>query len=213
VSSEAVTRPPAAELALVLDCATARAVCGIVRDGRELAFASAEGGHAAQRALVLVDEVIARAGCRPDQLTRVVCGCGPGSFTGLRIGIATARGLALGLALPCLGASTLAALAAGAPGALALVDARRGELFTLAATGAAVVEQPAVVAARIAPGTLCVGDGARRYRDLLEEAGAEVPPDDDARHAPGAEALAALASGEAAEPVYVRRPDAEPQVA
>jgi tRNA threonylcarbamoyladenosine biosynthesis protein TsaB len=205
-------RPPAAELALVLDCATVRTVCGLVRDGREIAFASAEGGHAAQRALVLVDEVLARAGCKTDELTRVVCGCGPGSFTGLRIGIATARGLALGLGIPCAGASTLAALSAGAPGALALIDARRGELFTLGDEGA-IVEQPAAVAARIGPGTLCVGDGARRWRELLEATGAEVPDDDDPRHAPGAEALAALASGAAAEPVYVRRPDAEPRVA
>ncbi|MDX6540333.1 MAG: tRNA threonylcarbamoyladenosine biosynthesis protein TsaB [Gaiellales bacterium] len=197
----------------MLDCATSRTVCGLVRGGREVAFASAEGGHAAQRALVLVDEVLARAGCEPADLTRIVCGCGPGSFTGLRIGIATARGLALGLGIPCDGVSTLAALAAGAPAALALIDARRGELFVLGDGGVAVVEQPGDVAARIAHGTLCVGDGARRYRALLAEAGAGVPPDDDARHAPGAEALAALASGAAAEPVYVRRPDAEPRVA
>ena len=67
--------------------------------------------------------------------------------------------------------------------------------------------------ARLAPGTLCVGDGALRYRALLEEAGAVVPPADDPRHAPRAGALAGLASGGAPEPVYVRRPDAEPQVA
>jgi tRNA threonylcarbamoyladenosine biosynthesis protein TsaB len=212
VSGEAVTHPPAAEIALVLDCATTRTVCGLVRAGREVAFASAEGGHAAQRALVLVEEVLARARCEPADLTRVVCGCGPGSFTGLRIGIATARGRALGLGIPCDGASTLAALAAGAPAGIALVDARRGELFALGDDGLPVVEQPADVAARVARGTLCVGDGARRWRALLEEAGAVVPPDDDARHAPGAEALAALAAG-AAEPVYVRRPDAEPRVA
>jgi tRNA threonylcarbamoyladenosine biosynthesis protein TsaB len=198
---------------LVLDSATARAVCGVVRDGRELAAASAEGGHAAQRALVLVDEVLARAGCAPGELSQIVVGCGPGSFTGLRIGIATARGLALGLGLPCAGVSTLAALAAGAPGAEVLIDARRGELFTLDGEGAAVVEQPAAVAGRLRPGTLCVGDGARRYRALLEEAGAVVPPDADARHAPGVEALAALARESAPEPVYVRRPDAEPHVA
>jgi tRNA threonylcarbamoyladenosine biosynthesis protein TsaB len=198
---------------LVLDSATARAVCGVVRDGRELAFASAEGGHAAQRALLLVDEVLARAGCTPQDLARIVAGCGPGSFTGLRIGIATARGLALGLGVPCAGVSTLAALAAGAPGAVALIDARRGEVFALDEAGAPVVEQPADVAARIAPGALCVGDGARRYRELLEGAGAVVPPDADERHAPRAEALARLAGASAPEPVYVRRPDAEPQAA
>jgi tRNA threonylcarbamoyladenosine biosynthesis protein TsaB len=205
VSSEALT--------LVMDSATARAVCGLVQDGRELAFASAEGGHAAQRALVLVDEVLARAGRAPGDLTRIVAGCGPGSFTGLRIGIATARGLALGLAVPCSGVSTLEALAAGAPRALALIDARRGELFALAEDGTAIVEQPADVAARLAPGTLCVGDGAVRYRELLEAAGAGVPMDGDPRHAPGSLALAAPARGHAPEPVYVRRPDAEPRVA
>ncbi len=206
-------RVPSDDLTLVMDSATARAVCGLVRDGRELAFASAEGGRAAQRSLVLVDEVLARADRTPGDLSRIVVGCGPGSFTGLRIGIATARGLALGLGLPCSGASTLAALAAGAPGALALIDARRGELFAPGGDGEAAVAQPAEIAARIAPGTLCVGDGAVRYRALLEAAGALVPPDDDARHAPGSTALAALAGARAPEPLYVRRPDAEPQVA
>jgi tRNA A37 threonylcarbamoyladenosine modification protein TsaB len=73
--------------------------------------------------------------------------------------------------------------------------------------------QPGDVARSIAPGTVCVGDGAVRYRALLEAAGALVPSDDDARHAPGALALAALAQDAPAEPVYVRRPDAEPRVA
>jgi tRNA threonylcarbamoyladenosine biosynthesis protein TsaB len=211
--SELATDLPRAPVTLVLDSATARAVCGVVRDGRELAAASAEGGHAAQRALVLVDEALARAGYRPTDVSQVVVGCGPGSFTGLRIGIATARGLALALGVPCAGAPTLAALAAGAPGAIALIDARRGELFALDEEGTAVVEQPATVAGRLAPGILCVGDGALRYRALLEEAGAVVPPDDDPRHAPVAAVLAGLASGDGPEPVYVRRPDAEPQVA
>jgi tRNA threonylcarbamoyladenosine biosynthesis protein TsaB len=198
---------------LVLDCATARAVCGVVLDGRELAFASAEGGHAAQRALVLVDEVLARAGHKARDVGQIVVGCGPGSFTGLRVGIATARGLALALGRPCVGVSTLEALAAGAPEALALIDARRGEVFALDADGSAVAELPQRVAAGLKPGTLCVGDGATRYRSLLEQAGGAVPPDDDARHAPGAEALSGLAAGAAPEPVYVRRPDAEPRVA
>jgi tRNA threonylcarbamoyladenosine biosynthesis protein TsaB len=213
VSSEGATQSSAAPVTLALDCATARTVCGVVAGGRELAFASAEGGHAAQRALVLVDEVLARAGHEAGDVALIVAGCGPGSFTGLRIGIATARGLALGLAVPCTGVSTLAALGAGAPGALALIDARRGELFAAGDGGEAIVVQPGDVARSIAPGTVCVGDGAVRYRALLEAAGALVPSDDDARHAPGALALAALAQGAPAEPVYVRRPDAEPRVA
>ncbi len=137
-------------MTLVVDTATARAVCGVVRDGREIAIATASEGHAAQRALVLVDEVLARAGCVPADVAEVAVGCGPGSFTGLRIGIATARGLALGLGVPCLGASTLAALAAGAPGGLALIDARRGELFAADEDGMPVVVQPSALAAGIA---------------------------------------------------------------
>jgi tRNA threonylcarbamoyladenosine biosynthesis protein TsaB len=204
---------PREEVTLVLDSATALTVCGLVRDGGETTSLSAEGGRAAQRALALVDDVLTRAGCAKGDLSRIVVGCGPGSFTGLRIGIATARGLALGLGVPCVGVSTLAALAAGAPGALPLIDARRSELFALDDAGDPVVELPAQVAMRLAPGTLCVGDGARRYRALLEAAGAVVPPDGDARHAPGADALARLAGAAAAEPIYVRRPDAEPRVA
>lgn len=211
--SEEVRNPAGASAVLVLDGATAHAVCGVVRDGQVLAQASADDGRAAQRALVLVDEVLARAGCAPAELSQIVVGCGPGSFTGLRIGIATARGLGLGLGVLCTGVSTLAALAAAAPGGLALIDARRGELFALDEAGEAFVAQPGDVAGRIAPGMLCVGDGARRYRELLEEAGAVVPPDGDARHAPGVEALASLARGAAPDPVYVRRPDAEPRVA
>ncbi len=204
---------PADPLTLVLDSATARAVCGLVQGERELAAASAEGGYAAQRALALVDDVLARAGCARGDVERVVAGCGPGSFTGLRIGIATARGLALGLGVPCAGASTLAALAAGAPEALALVDARRGELFALDAAGEPVVRTPAGIAAELAAGTLCVGDGALRHRAVFEAAGALVPDEGDPRHAPGALALARIAGDAAPEPVYVRRPDAEPQVA
>ena len=160
-------RVPGDDLTLVMDSATARAVCGLVRDGRELAFASAEGGRAAQRSLVLVDEVLARADRTPGDLSRIVVGCGPGSFTGLRIGIATARGLALGLGLPCSGASTLAALAAGAPGAPGADRRPPRRALRPGGDGEAAVAQPAEIAARIAPGTLCVGDGAVRYRALL----------------------------------------------
>ena len=115
--------------------------------------------------------------------------------------------------MPCAGVSTLAALAAGAPGAVALIDARRGELFALDSDGAPAVEQPEGVAARLAPGTLCVGDGARRYRALLEQAGAVVPDDRDPRHAPARLRSPGWPPGGAPEPVYVRRPDAEPRVA
>ena len=66
------------------------------------------------------------------------------------------------------------------------------------------------------PGTICVGDGARRYRALLEEKGAVVPPDGDERHLPRARFHAQLARDfgpvEAIEPLYLRVPDAERSV-
>ena len=139
----------------------------------------------------------------------IAVGIGPGSFTGVRIGLATARGLALGLGVPVAGVSTLDALAAGAPGAIPVVDARRGEVFVL--QGEPRVLPPAEV--ELHPGTVCVGSGAVRYRSVLEAAGAEIPADQDDRHVPRARFHAQLARdfgpAEAVEPMYLRVPDAD----
>jgi tRNA threonylcarbamoyl adenosine modification protein YeaZ len=140
----------------------------------------------------------------------VVVGTGPGSFTGTRVGIAVARGLGLALGVEGAGVSTLAALAAGADGALPVIDARRGEVFVPGPEARAPDEVEAA-------GRLCVGTGAVRYRHVLEAGGALVPPDDDSRHLPRAALHASLASDfgpvDAIEPVYVRGPDAKPREA
>ena len=133
----------------------------------------------------------------------------PGSFTGLRIGLAGALGLALALGIPVAGVSTLDALAAAAPGAVPVIDARRGEVFALVGG-----EPRAVVPEQLDlnPGTVCVGDGAVRYRSVLEAAGVEVPPDSSPLHTPHARFHAVLArefgSAEVVQPLYVRAPDA-----
>ena len=157
--------------------------------------------------------LMAEAGVELADLERIVVGTGPGSFTGVRIGIAAARGLALALDRPAVGVSTLAALAAGTPGAVPVIDAGRREVFTL------VDGEPVALRAgelEIEPGTVCVGDGALRYRAVLEAAGAEVPPDDSASHLPWARLHASLSDSVAAsdllEPVYVRAPDAKVSV-
>jgi tRNA A37 threonylcarbamoyladenosine modification protein TsaB len=93
------------------------------------------------------------------------------------------------------------------------VDARRSEVFALV-DGEPSVLAPADLA--IEPGTVCIGDGARRYRALFEASGAVIPPDDDERHIPRARFHAALAGElgpvDEIEPLYLRVPDAERSV-
>ena len=153
-----------------------------------------------------VDALLRQASARPTDVEALVVGTGPGSFTSTRIGLAAARGLALALGIHGAGVSTLAALAAGAEGALPVIDARRGEVF-VPGVGAVAPEDVA------ASGRLCVGDGAVRYREVLETRGAVIPPDDDPRHRPRAALHARLATAfgpvDAIEPIYARAPDAE----
>jgi len=153
-----------------------------------------------------VDALLRQASARPTDVEALVVGTGPGSFTSTRIGLAAARGLALALGIDGAGVSTLAALAAGAEGALPVIDARRGEVFV---PGVAAVAPENVAAS----GRLCVGDGAVRYREVLETRGAVIPPDDDPRHRPRAALHARLAPAfgpvDAIEPIYARAPDAE----
>ena len=129
------------------------------------------------------------------------------------MGIAAARGLAFALDLHGAGVSTLDALAAGAPGTVPVVDARRSEVFTLI-DGSPAVLAPADM--HVEPGGVYVGDGALRYRELLEERGAVVPSESDERHRPRARFHAQLAGElgpvEAIEPLYLRVPDAERSV-
>ena len=188
---------------LAFDTATDVATSALVADGRVLG----ERAGTARALLDDVNELLTIAEVAQSELDALVVGIGPGSFTSTRMGLAFARGLALALDLPGAGVSTLEALASAKESAVAVVDARRGEVF---------VEGPRAVSPddlELAPGTVCIGSGAVRYRHTLERKGCVIPSDDDPVHLPHARLHAALATSfgpvDEVEPLYVRAPDAE----
>lgn len=178
-------------------------------------------GHAT-RLLRMSDELLAAGGVRWGQLDRIAVGIGPGRFTGLRVGIATARGLAQSLAIDLVGVSSLRALAEAAARSeaerervvVAVIDARRGEVFgaayaTSGRSGAQELIAPRAFKPEALPGIaellgprraqpgrawLAVGDGALRYRKALETGGIEVPADTCPLHVIDAGAICELAA-------------------
>jgi tRNA threonylcarbamoyl adenosine modification protein YeaZ len=197
-------------LTLAFDTATGVATSALVRDGRVLG----ESAGRAAEVLADADELLRAAGVVPRDLDLLAVGVGPGSFTGVRIGLAAARGLALALDLPVAGVSTLDALAAGAPDAVPLIDARRKEIFVRLAGEVRCLAPDAL---EVDPARTYVGDGAVRYRTTIEAGGGVVPPDDSELHLPRARVHAQLADagGPAVqvEPLYIRVPDAEKALA
>lgn len=189
------------------------------------------------RLMPLIVEVLNRAGCGWDDLDRLAVGTGPGTFTGLRIGVATARALAGARGLPLAGISTLESLALGAlPAAraggqdqiLAVLDARRREVFTAAwSPDGGAMRTPTLVTAVMSPAALAesspelgrsrlaIGDGAVEFRQVLERPGTVIPADDSELHRVSAVQHCRLAAqqlsvgAEAVSPEYLRRPDAE----
>ena len=181
----------------------------------------------ARELLPAVAEVMKRAELDWGDLAAIAVGTGPGAFTGLRIGISTARALASAGGLPLRRVSSLAALAAGieAPLRLPLVDARRGELFAaLYEAGEPLWEPfaapPDELIARIRDAgfsPLAAGDGSLRFRGMLEDGGIQVTAEDSPAHVVRALHVCRLARGAADEaseavlPDYLREPDAKPR--
>jgi tRNA threonylcarbamoyladenosine biosynthesis protein TsaB len=222
-------------LILGVDTATAYAVVGVTADGevvREVSIGPGPNGRP-RHSEVLLPEIersveVARGW---DRIERIAIGIGPGSFTGLRIGIATARALGQARHLPLAPVGSLATLARGISGhasasgklAMPVLDARRGEAFAaLVEDGdelwSPFVAAPEELAARVHEldrPLLAAGDGALRFAAELEAAGATVASPEDPIHRVAARYVCAV--GEAAveaptdqvQPLYLRPPDAK----
>jgi len=175
----------------------------------------------AQRLLTLAAGLLADAGLRWRDLDAVAVGVGPGGYTGLRIGLATAHGIATAVGARLLGVSTLRALAEPVHGraVLAVLDARRGEAFVAAYEDGEErlpprVCDPAALArhgAAAGPDSLAIGDGALRFRAFLEDGGIAVAPAESELHRVSAAAICRLAvtgGATAAFPEYLRVADA-----
>jgi tRNA threonylcarbamoyladenosine biosynthesis protein TsaB len=216
------------------DTATADLAVAVTRKGeaiveRLVVSQPDERPRHASELLAEVESAVERAGGW-EAVDSIAVGIGPGSFTGLRIGLATARAIAQALGKAILPVGTLAAIglalrerAAGRP-ALAVIDARRSQAFAALygpqgeEVWAPLVASPEELAERLGSLSrppLAAGSGALRFRRQLEAAGAEVPPESDSAHRVSGHHLCLLAETgipsppEAIRPIYLRPPDAE----
>jgi tRNA threonylcarbamoyladenosine biosynthesis protein TsaB len=200
---------------LAIDTSTANCSAAIFADDGALIDARDEvigRGHA-ERLMPMIEELL--AGRSPSQ---ILIGCGPGSFTGLRVGLAAAHGMAIGWDIPLAGMSSLALLAAGAPGdgpVAAAMSGGHGELFVqafdrspLAATGELLNLPPEAAASAVAM-PLVVGSGAA----LLVGARGSGKAFDLCPSASNALLLPATLRTLEPRPLYGRAPDARPRQA
>lgn len=211
-------------LILALDTAMAACSAAVWRDGVTLAARREVMARGQAEALVpMLQAVMTEAAVAWEDLDRIAVTTGPGSFTGLRVGLATARALTVAAATPVIGVTTTEALAAAVPAAaragrrvLAAVDSKRADLFlqwfddALNPLGEPHSAEPEAVRAALAEApTVVVGDAAALLAPLPEgavtlDAGGETPE-------PAVVAALAAARPLPAEPpqaLYIRPPDA-----
>ena len=176
-------------MACILSIETSTSICSVAihEQGELLALAEIkEPGAHAEKLLLLVDEVFEKAGLSFADLDAVAVSQGPGSYTGLRIGVSTAKGIAYALEIPLIGINTLQAMAASqsvAPGdyVVAVLDARRKEVYTqtfgdslqeLSPIEAVVLEE-GVFGSILEKGRVYfVGDGVEKVKEEVKSANA-----------------------------------------
>jgi tRNA threonylcarbamoyladenosine biosynthesis protein TsaB len=203
-------------ITLGLSSSTALVGVAVAADGRMLAEQSTmtDRRHA-EEITPMLQAVLAAAETDLCDIDRIVVDVGPGRYTGMRVGIATAKTLAFALDVEVVPITSLELLAAAAPPhdgpVYAVVDARRNQVFAANMSDGSdpLVVSPAELAALLPADALCVGDGADRYSDELERVASVhrgVVPSVAAAALldPSATAVA----GSAIEPLYLREPDA-----
>lgn len=221
---------------LALDTSTLDASVALTAEEEVLAEATRRVTTHSEGLLQLVDDVLRAGQCALDDVDALVCGSGPGSFTGVRIGLATVKGLCFATGKPVVCICSLDALGMAAmlevgPSrhALALLDARRGQLYGRPYLAGRPTDEPFVatpqqVAQRLRelPQPLLLGDGALSYESQLQALlpQIELPAADKHQIRAGLLARAAVEvvrSGDftptdQAVPIYLRPPDIRPQV-
>jgi tRNA threonylcarbamoyladenosine biosynthesis protein TsaB len=224
------TATSATAVALIDDAA------GIELEARDDPPPNARPRHTT-KLMPLIAAVLGRGSTTWSEIDLIAVGLGPGTFTGLRIGIATARALGQARGIPLVGISTLQSLAFGAradaagfDAVLAVIDARRGEAFAAGWLPRSLDEadpppaaepralSPEALGALVAVAgarTLAVGEGAVKFREVLERSGASIPEDGSDLHRVTAFNHCRLARNRRASapdeirPEYLRLPDAE----
>lgn len=180
-------------LILLLETATTNCSVALASDGIIVASRSINRGYShAEKINVFVQEVVAQAGVTLKDLQAVAISNGPGSYTGLRIGISTAKGLCYALDIPLISVSTLDAMAQGLNGGkdqfiVPMIDARRMEVYSavydsdkkrLSEAEAIVVDEKFYSAFRRSRKLLLAGDGADKCQTLFHsESSIEILPD------------------------------------
>lgn len=217
--------------ALGVDTATGIASVGLVSDDTAVSRRRPMAGSHARTLLPLIDEVLRAAGLELRALDLLAVSIGPGSFTGLRIGLAVVKGLALAAGIPVVGVPTLEAYARALgprPGAVwPVLDARKGEVYaagyrwrdaTLEEVAAPAALSPAALAVLLRPPCTVVGDGVDAYAAHWSAMGGvsavplrECAPDGAvvARLGTALVATAGAADLTDLEPRYHRRSEAE----